>query len=422
MSSGMLVRIHGGAATIGGSCVEVESGGARLVLDLGLPLDAGRGSQTSLPAIAGLATGDDPSLLGVVVSHGHPDHYGLVAQSAPNVPRYIGEAAHRILAEAAFFTPMGVDLRPTGFLRDRETFSLGPFRVTPYLCDHSAFDAYGLLVEAGGRRLFYSGDLRGHGRKHRLFERLLAAPPSAHTLLLEGTRIDEQPGERCGPASEAEVEEQALELFRSTQGIVLALYSAQNIDRLVSLYRAAKRAGRLFVLDLYGATIAAATGRPETIPQASWDGVGVFVPLSQRIRVKRERAFDRIAPIRSARLYPKDLAGLADRVVLTFRGSMASELERAGCLTGASALWSLWPGYLSEPSGRQLHDWLDRQAIPLTVAHASGHATVEDLQHLVTAMRPERVVPIHTRAPELFQERFPGACIQLHRDGEWWQA
>ena len=34
MPSGMRVRIHGGAATIGGSCVEVESRGARLVLDL----------------------------------------------------------------------------------------------------------------------------------------------------------------------------------------------------------------------------------------------------------------------------------------------------------------------------------------------------------------------------------------------------
>jgi Cft2 family RNA processing exonuclease len=35
----MQVRIHRGAAEIGGSCVELESGGARLVLDIGLPLD-----------------------------------------------------------------------------------------------------------------------------------------------------------------------------------------------------------------------------------------------------------------------------------------------------------------------------------------------------------------------------------------------
>ena len=417
----MRARIHGGARQIGSSCIELEYDGARLLLDLGLPLDAVLDGDAPLPAVAGLASGDDPSLLGVIVSHGHPDHYGLLPSAYPTVPRYIGEAAHRILAEASFFAPTGVDLRPTGFLKDRQTLELGPFRVTPYRCDHSAFDAYSLLVEAGGRRLFYSGDLRGHGRKGRVFERLLADPPTVDTLLLEGTRIAEESGERRGAVSERDVEEDALKLFRKTEGLVLALYSAQNIDRLVSLYRAAKRAHRLFVLDLYGATIAAATRRA-SIPQASWAGVGVFVPLSQRIRVKRERAFERIAPIRSARLYPEDLAGLADRLVLSFRGSMAGELERADCLSGASALWSMWPGYLDEPSGVRLRSWLDSRGIPLTIAHASGHATVADLQRLVHAMRPGKVVPIHTQEPERFSERFPKARVALHSDGNWWDA
>ena len=310
---------------------------------------------------------------------------------------------------------MGADLRPTGFLHDRQPFTLGPFTVTPYLSDHSAFDAYGLLIEADRRRLYYSGDLRGHGRKRRVFERMLADPPRAHTLLLEGTRIAENPGDRRGLASEAAVEDMALDVFRRTDGIAFVIYSPQNIDRLVSLYRAAKRADRIFVLDLYGATIAAATGRPETIPQSSWPGVGVFITLQQRIRVKEAGEFGRIAPIRSARLYPEDLSGLADRLVLSFRGSMASELERAKCLEGASALWSLWPGYLDQPSGRKLRRWLDQHVVPLTLAHASGHATVADLQRLVTAMRPERIVPIHTCYPELFEERFLGTRVELHQ-------
>lgn len=51
------------------------------------------------------------------------------------------------------------------------TLQFGPFRVTPHLVDHSAYDAYALEVEADGRRLFYSGDIRAHGRKGALFER-----------------------------------------------------------------------------------------------------------------------------------------------------------------------------------------------------------------------------------------------------------
>ncbi len=99
----MLARIHGGATHLGGSCVELECAGARVLLDVGLPLDAPYGSTPPLPPVAGLADGDDRSLLGVIISHGHPDHYGLVAAAAPSVPRYIGEAAHRILARARFF-------------------------------------------------------------------------------------------------------------------------------------------------------------------------------------------------------------------------------------------------------------------------------------------------------------------------------
>jgi len=59
-----------------------------------------------------------------------------------------------------------------------------PYRITPFLVDHSAYDAYGLLVESDGKRLFYSGDLRAHGRKATLFELLVAKPPKNIDALL----------------------------------------------------------------------------------------------------------------------------------------------------------------------------------------------------------------------------------------------
>ncbi|RDI73403.1 Metallo-beta-lactamase superfamily [Gaiella occulta] len=176
----MRVCIHRGAAEIGGNVVEVEHERARVVLDLGLPLAAALDGE-SLPRTIGGLLKPDNSLLGVVITHGHPDHYGLIGQVDPEIPVYVGAATARILAEAAFFTPMGARIQPTGLLADRTPFELGPFKITPFLVDHSAFDAYALLVEAGGRRLFYSGDLRGHGRKHGLFERLITNPPPPPT-------------------------------------------------------------------------------------------------------------------------------------------------------------------------------------------------------------------------------------------------
>lgn len=102
-----------------------------------------------------------------------------------SVPVFLGEASARILRAARFFAPLVVSvLEPSGFLVDREPLMIGPFKVTPYLVDHSAFDAYALHVEAGGRRLFYSGDLRAHGRKRMLFERLVGNPPPVDSKYL----------------------------------------------------------------------------------------------------------------------------------------------------------------------------------------------------------------------------------------------
>ncbi len=66
--------------------------------------------------------------------------------------------------------------------------------------------------------------------------------------------------------TETALEDVCRSTFLATPGMVLAVTSSQNIDRLVTLYRAAKRSGRQFVIDLYTASIARATGNPN-IPQ-----------------------------------------------------------------------------------------------------------------------------------------------------------
>jgi ribonuclease J len=414
----MRVCIHRGAREVGGSCVELECDGQRLLLDLGRPLDADLEAHVPLPPVEGPTTGD-PSLLGVVLSHGHPDHYGLIPAIHPSIPVFVGEATQRILRDAMVFSPIGADLPAAGHLQDRAPVRLGPFTVTPYLMDHSAFDAYALLVEAGGRRVLYSGDLRPHGRKAKLFQRLVNDPPAdVDALLLEGTKV--APDGRDTGLTEREVEDKCVDLFDSTKGMVLACYSGQNIDRLVTLHRAAKRSRRSLVLDLYGAGIARATGRPQTIPQGDWDSLYVSVPLSQRIRVKQTGRFHRTSAVRRRRLFPEDLAGLASELVVTFRASMARELDAAGCLNGARALWSMWPGYLDHLSGVQLRRWLADRDIPMILLHSSGHATVPDLQQWATAVEARQVVPIHTHHPDLYAELFDN--VRVRENGEWWEA
>jgi ribonuclease J len=236
-------------------------------------------------------------------------------------------------------------------------------------------------------------------------------------LLMEGTQVGRPPLAQP-EVSERDVEERALRFFLETDGMALCLFSPQNVDRLVSLFRAAKRAGRTFVYDLYAASVARATARPRTIPQPEWPEVRVYVPNAQRVKVKDTREFDRVESVRAARIFPGELAAERSQLAVLFRPSMGPELEGAGCLRGAQALWSQWDGYLAQDSGLRTKEWLAARGIPLTISHASGHATVADLRRLADAFIGARLVPIHTEHPESFAEHFGRA--EVHPNGEWW--
>lgn len=416
----MKVRIHRGAAEIGGNCVEVaDDFGQRIVLDVGRPLSAGWSDDVPMPAVPGLVA-PDPSLHGVLISHPHLDHYGLLGGVDPDVPVFVGAEAAAIVDSARFFSQAGATIDPAGFFCDRRPFTIGPFTITPFLNDHSAFDAYSLLIECDGRRVFYTGDIRAHGRKARLFEALLADPPLAvDAMLMEGTHVR---GDASHDAerfvTEPELEHEFVKLLDATSGAVVVLGSAQNIDRLVTVYRAARRAGRQLVIDLYGATVAAAT-RP-SIPQVGFPGLRVYAPQRQRVLVKQSGEFERAAAVRASRVFAEEVLADPSRFVFHVPSSTVYEFLRSGVLDASgAAVWSLWDGYLREASGRRLTAALAEHGVGLSKIHTSGHASVRDLQRLVDAIKPARVVPMHSEATDRFAELFPR--VEQHPDNEWWK-
>jgi ribonuclease J len=413
----MRACIHRGTKEIGGTCVELESQGQRIVLDVGVPLDVADPDDFPLHPIKGFDQ-PDPSLLGVIISHPHQDHYGLAYRLPKETLFLIGRAAQDILSAAALFSPAGVQLENSRHLEDRQPIKLGPFTITPFLVDHSAFDAYALLVEADGARLFYTGDLRAHGRKGALFEKLLRDPPKdVDVLLMEGTTIG-RVGTEKGFSSETELEYRFVELFNDTPGMPLVWCSGQNIDRLVTIFKACKRSGRQFIIDLYAAEVLRATGN-DHIPQGGWNQIKVFVPLSQRIRIKQMQEFALIEAHKAWRIFPEKLAEVAARSVMLFRPSMRRDVEAAKCLVGARLVYSMWSGYLRDEKLKWFLEWLGKNQIPLDECHTSGHAAVVDLKRLRSAFARAPVVPIHTQQPDRFEAMFGN--VQERGDGEWWE-
>jgi len=419
---GFGVCIHRGTRQIGGTCIELACGGQRILLDLGLPLDAGDDDPGSfLPEIAGVQVADS-SLLALVLSHGHADHWGL-ATYTPHLPIITGAATRRMLRAAAAFVPRPIPEAIDAFglpdLVDRKTIHAGPFRITPYLVDHSAYDAYAFLVEANGRRLFYSGDLRAHGRKAALFERLVTHPPQPiHAMLMEGSSLGRLRPDQTFP-SEADIEARLVERFQRP-GFVGVYASAQNIDRVVSIYRACKRTGRTLVLDLYALEVMAATGNPN-IPQAGWPNVAVYVPEYQRRNIKRTERFDIVDRYKPFRIYRDHLGELAPRAVMLFRPAMLADIDLVpGAWTGARMIWSQWDGYLRTEPNQTFQARLTDRGVPLEVIHTSGHASIVDLKRLADAMAPEVLVPVHTSEGDRYSDLF-GKNVIRRADGEWWE-
>jgi ribonuclease J len=417
------VCIHRGTQQIGGTCIELSCQGERILLDLGLPLDAGETDPvTLLPPIPGLHA-PDPSLLALVLSHGHADHWGLAPHAGTALPIVTGAATRRILRAAAAFVPravpFGTESEGTPDLEDRKTIHLGPFAITPFLVDHSAFDAYALLIEANGRRLFYSGDIRAHGRKAALFERLVANPPRPiHAMLMEGSSLGRLKPDQLFP-TEREIENRLVERLRAP-GFVGVCTSAQNIDRVVSLYRACKRTGRTLVLDLYALEVLAATGNAN-IPAPGWPNLAVYVPEYQRRHIKRTERFDIVDRYKPYRIYRDKLGEMAARAVMLFRPAMLPDIDlMPGAWTDARIIWSQWDGYLPSDANQAFQAALAARGVPLEIVHTSGHASIVDLKRLAEAMAPDALVPVHTFSGDRFAELF-GTNVSRRMDGEWWE-
>lgn len=409
------IRIHRGTEEIGGTCIELASSSARILLDLGLPLGGDPEDVTRHPKIDGLDGHGD--LLGLILSHGHVDHWGLAHLAGPQLPVFLGEGTFRILKAAAPFVPRSYVPGNVHLLNSGVPIEIGPFRVTPHLVDHSAYDAYAIEVEADGQKVFYSGDIRAHGRKAALFERFVAHPPrDIDIMFMEGSSFGRLDARSTFP-SEGDLEEQFVEHFKETRGFVLVATSAQNIDRIVTLYRACKRTERTFLIDLYAAEILRATGN-RNIPQSNWPNVALYVPHYQRVHIKRHGLFDLLQTHKSQRVFAKDLVRLAPKAVMLFRRAMVHDLEKASSLEGARAVWSQWGGYLKEPTGETFVAALAQHRIPLSQIHTSGHASIQDLQRLAKAVSPKCLVPVHTYEAGRFQDYFDN--VVQKGDGEWW--
>jgi ribonuclease J len=410
----MKITIHRGCAEIGGTCVEISDDGRSILLDLGLPLD-----KDALPTDVTALHPD-----AVLVSHPHQDHFGLIETLGGNVPVYLGQLSHDLIDAPRLFRE---DVAPVDWnikhIDAWDKFDVAGFTVTPYLVDHSTPEAFAFLIEKNGERIFYSGDFRGHGRKNILFKKLLKRPPkNIDALIMEWTMIGRDNHEF---PTETDVEKSIISFCKSHDGATFVVCSGQNVDRLVSAYRACLQTEKILVIDLYTAWVLEKVKRKSSrMPQMSWDKVRVSIPGYQYDRLKSEngkyRAF--LDEAFKSRIKIEDIEAAPNLYLNLVRPSAVKYLRLFQSKGPINIIYSQWSGYLEDEFVKK-GDWpvdmvalRDELAERFAYIHTSGHAVEEDLKALVDALKPKALIPVHTERGDAFEELF-GSTVNLN-DGE----
>lgn len=403
----MNVIIHRGASEIGGTCIQLSTDNTTILLDLGLPLN----KDSRHIDVAALKPD------AVLISHPHQDHFGLIDVLDPGIPVFIGELGKRLID--ATRTLLGNPLHTNDFhhFKSWEPFSVGDFTVTPYLVDHSVVDAYGFLIEAEGKRVFYSGDFRAHGRKSVLFDNLLKHPPTDIDLLfMEGTMLQRNNDEF---PTEIAVENKIYDVIRNQENITYLISSSQNIDRIVSAYRACKRSGKTLVIDIYTAwVLEQIKSVTANVPAMDWDLVKVYLSHSQHEKLKNNPDYfgDFRKRIYNHRVHKEELQAHPENYLFFGKMSHFRFINMYKKLISVNVIYSQWQGYLSCTNNdyfgaEEIAAFRNDPQITFTYAHTSGHATVQDLKRYAAAINPEILVPMHTENACLYNELFSNVFL-----------
>jgi ribonuclease J len=430
----MNFKIHRGTQEIGGSCVEIWTDTTRILVDFGMPLVNKDGSEFDfekyknlsideliksdvLPDVKGVCSDDNILIDGILISHPHQDHYGLYKFINPAIKCYLGRATKKLIEINNLFTPQNTIINNPVYFEKEQAFKIGDITITPYWADHSAFDSYSFLIESGEKRIFYSGDFRGHGRKSQAFKWFTHnAPQNVDYLLLEGTSVGRQ-GKSF--KNETDIENELVALFKTSAKSNLIYTSGQNIDRIVSIYRACVRTEKTLVVDVYVATIMKLISEFAKTPYASinFKNLKVIFPYFTSKRLVKEGNEKILYQFKNFKISKEEISSQPDKYVMIVRPSMQKDLENIKGLEGGNLIYSMWEGYMKKANTKKFLQYFETRKFTMHSIHTSGHADIETLRKMVDAIKPKNIVPIHTFHGTDFKNIFSAPVVEL-KDGE----
>ena len=390
----MKLCIHRGTHQIGGIAAEISTASTRILIDMGDEISLDPNFVSAPLNIPGVTDGNG-HCDAVLFTHYHGDHTGQMLRIRPEIPIYAGALAKDIMRLSA---ERGGQ-KNEALCRRIETiqafspgkpFLIGDIQITPFCIDHSACDSYMFLIEADGKRLLYTGDFRLHGVRGNVMDKILDRRiGKVDVVVTEGTTISRSEHE---VVTEWDLQKRVKAYLRQYK-YVFVLCATTNLDRIFALARAVPR-GKYCICDDYQKMLV------ETVSK-HWSGISSFYEMPKLLSFKHH------PPARFA-----ELGGLMFVRANSKFGAIIRQYDPAQSIL----LYSMWDGYRTKPDST-IPEFLSLTGTWAEL-HTSGHASPDDLRHVIEKADPEIVIPMHTDAPQKMQTLCQNRKVILLKDRE----
>ena len=305
-----------------------------------------------------------------------------------------------------------------------------PFNLRCFPVDHSIPGACAWGIETSSGWIIYSGDLRLHGKRAAATRHFVEQASSLHpcALIIEGTNI-----QRLSNVTEQEVFANALTAIIGAKGLVIADFSAKDVDRLLTFLQIARDSNRkLAILPKDAYLLKTMRLLDLEIPD---------IALDQNIVIYQDTTAAKSPAIWLRKIYEEyagklvlaqDVNKAQSEFILCFSFFDLNELPSINPQAGGLYLYSS-----SEPHDeeqeidfRRLGNWikyfgfrsfgLPREHNGLWQIpdeerglHASGHASGTDLFSIAKNIHPKTIIPVHSEYPQLYIKEMAQSGINV---------
>lgn len=412
----MKICIKRGTNEIGGNCIEMASDKTRILLDAGIPLISMEQREVPITEYKvqckGLYQDEAQGVDAVFISHGHPDHYGLLPIINKKIPIYMSKVLHDILLKIQPLLPGDFDVSELNIkdIEPEESVKIGDMEIIAHAVDHAP-GAFAYEIKHNNKKYVYTGDIRFHSDQRYKSWKLAKVAKNPDYLIMEGTRLSRPELKEKYPTENA-VKNGIRDLIKDSGKLTFITMSSQNMDRVVSVVRACQETGKTFVVDPYTAALFDVFHEySDKFPNLEdLECVRVYYGVHEEM-IERMKKMGLFYKHKSHKITKEEIIANPDKFVIKYNLILARYLLN-NIIKDYDFIYSMWHGYLDKQT-----TW-DNYKKHIIEIHTSGHAEISHLQKFVKEIEPRYIIPVHTECKNEYDKIFDNQNIVVLNDNE----